>query len=146
MKLLSFVPLLLGLVLAGCTSEASTSATNAANKAADAAKDAANAAKDAAGAASSMATAAASKALEQVKTTLAGITSVDTAKSAVPGLTNLIPSLTSAVKGVAGTWPAELTKLADGIREQVTRLSAMPDVKGVLGGLLDQITNLLPKK
>ncbi len=132
MKLLALVPLALGLVLAGCTSEASTSATNAAS--------------NAAGAATSMASAAATKVFDQVKTSLAGITNVETAKSAVTSLTPLLGTVKEALAKVTGAWPADLTKAGDGIREQVTRLSGMADVKGALGGLLEQITAFLPKK
>ncbi len=132
MKLLALVPLALGLVLAGCTSEAATGAANAASNAASAA--------------SSMASAAATKLFDQVKTSLVGITNVETAKSAVPALTPLVGKVTEALKTVTGTWPADLTKAGDGIREQVTRLSSMADVKGALGGLLDQVIAFLPKK
>ena len=132
MKLLSLVPIVLGFVLAGCTSEASSSAANAAN--------------NAAGAASNMASAAAGKMLDQVKTSLAGITNVDTAKAAATTLTPMLGKVAESLKAVTGAWPADLTKMADGVREQVTRLSGMADVKGALGGMLEQITNMLPKK
>lgn len=131
MKILS-LPLLLSLVLAGCTSESVTSTVDAAS----------NAAKGASG----MATEVAGKMLDQVKTTLAGITNADGAKTAAASLTTLVPKLGDALKGLTGAWPANLTATADGIREQITRLSGMADIKSALGGVLDQITKLLPAK
>lgn len=131
MKILS-LSLVLSLAFAGCSSEAAT-----------------NAAKDAGGAASTMtgaASAAASKMLDELKSTLAGITNAEQAKSALGSLNTIVPKVSEALKGITGAWPANLTSAADAIREQVTRLSSMADVKAVLGSVLEKITALLPPK
>jgi phage-related protein len=131
MKLLSLVPVVLGF-FAGCTSEAASSAASAASSAASSATN--------------VAATAAATAFDTVKNALTGITNLETAKSAVGTLTPLVTKVGDALKGLTGAWPASLTKAADGVREQVTRLSGMADVKGALGGVLDQITKLLPGK
>jgi len=115
----------LSLVLVGCTSEAASSVPNAAN---------------------SVTTDVAAKMLEQVKTTLAGITNADQAKAAAATLPPMVSKLGDSLKAVTGAWPAQLTTLADSVREQVARLTSMPDVKAALGSVLEQITALLPKK
>ncbi|MEZ5962313.1 MAG: hypothetical protein R3F56_00575 [Planctomycetota bacterium] len=131
MKILS-LPLLLSLALAGCSSEAATNATNAASNAANAA--------------TGMASEMAGKLLEQVKTTLSGVTNVEQAKTAASSLESVVPKLGDAMKGLTGNLPASVTSAVDGVREQITRLMGMADIKTAIGPMLEKLTNLLPKK
>ena len=146
MKFIAIVTLALGLSLSSCTSEAKTGAGNAASALGDAATKALDGLK-----------AQLPGSLNGVKDVLAKITSVDLAKTAGASLSPLIDGVTKMfstagaanlgdlAKKFGGSLPTEITGAADGVTKEVTRLSGNADIKGALGGVLDQITNLLKK-
>ena len=150
MKFVAIVTLALGLSLSSCTSEAKTGAAGAVGNAASALGDVAAKALDGL-------KAQLPGSLNGIKDVLAKITNVDSAKTAGASLAPLIEGATKMfstaggmnlgelAKKFGGSLPTEITGAADGVTKEVTRLSGNADIKGALGTVLDQITNMLKK-